>query len=625
MPNNQASWVDEWSYDATLAVCRHLGLHHASKGGEFGFYLGVLISMERYQELIDVEFDYVELVKTHSVEEIRQCRQAVAFFSKYENLEIGVDREKVAYETFLETERLCKDTNELFRLWGAGEFQFNRITECALSGAQRRIAKVLGPVPPIEKLAYRFGKGSTTLTNKKNASLRRKLKDGVACSEELLPMAARYLGELPALLYAWAGKPKARLIDDQTMELRWEVPVGITDGRLSFAKKNAKTYRTIAKEPPLNVMVQGAQGNHIVKRLARFGVDLRDQSANGRAARKGSLTGEDATIDLKSASDMEATELVAHLLPLEWFRFLAQARTGHVIYTPRQAETEKGAKRKPRRLRITLEKFSSMGNGYTFPLESLIFWALACEVVGDERLVRVYGDDIIVPAKDYENVTRVLNDVGFDVNHKKSYASGPFRESCGKDFILGSDVRPYFQKKNVSARSLYTLHNFYARRGMAEEAEMVFALIPERFRAVSGPDGYGDGHLLREWTPVVKQSHRARGWGGSIFYSYVTKPRRESEYSQEWADVALPAYTVENRTPNEELFKNVTPLRREFRNFLQKWKEGHGALSTTMPLPENKDAATGRVCKATTYPVTDEDDPDARDVEVKKIAIYILG
>jgi len=74
-----------------------------------------------------------------------------------------------------------------------------------------------------------------------------------------------------------------------------------------------------------------------------------------------------------------------------------------------------------------------MGNGFTFPLETLIFWALTRAVCGSTATVSAYGDDIICPSDRAEDVIAVLTEVGFSVNLEKSFWNGPFRESCGSD------------------------------------------------------------------------------------------------------------------------------------------------------------------------------------------------
>jgi len=120
-------------------------------------------------------------------------------------------------------------------------------------------------------------------------------------------------------------------------------------------------YRSICVEPGLTSFYQLALGEEIRRRLLRVGVDIRDQTRNQLLAREGSVTGLLATIDLSSASDTMSYELIRYLLPPDWFDLLTSFRSPSVTY--------KGSV-------IDLEMFSSMGNGFTFPLETLVYWSL---------------------------------------------------------------------------------------------------------------------------------------------------------------------------------------------------------------------------------------------------------
>lgn len=520
-------WLEEFDHGESVDVLRDLALSHASQGGPLGQRISKLIRAEKFREICELEFDYALLdLQGYTAEQVYHCRQAVAFFSKLEGLEIGIDKEAVAWAKFIEAEHHCSVTNEVFRAYARG-FSFDSRVEGWLFTAQRKIAQVLGPVPSFHKLGYRFGKGATTLTKKRIASVREKFAAGAACSEEFLPMAQAMLGELPTLAEAWAS---AAMTTDE--EHWFSVPVTICDGRLDFVPKSAKTYRSTVTEPPLNGLFQLAVGDYMFDRLARAGLNLRDQTRNQTLAREGSLSGKLATIDLSSASDMVSKELVYHLLPLDWAVFLARGRSGHVTY---QGE------------RLTLEKFSSMGNGFTFPLESLIFWALTCAVCdAHDDVVAVYGDDIICPSHKYGDVSRLLGLCGFTVNKQKSYHTGPFRESCGKDYYRGIDVRPYHQKNWVSGMTLFTLHNYYVRAGRPDFAQKVKAFIHEQ-HLIYGPDGYGDGHLLGEFVPRKKNSFWRSGWGGYLFDTFTIKGRKDVR-PQLPSDFVLPAYTIYQRS-----------------------------------------------------------------------------
>lgn len=201
--------------------------------------------------------------------------------------------------------------------------------------------------------------------------------------------------------------------------------------------KNAEIDRFACKEPTGNMMLQTGIGTRIRNRLKRVGIDLNDQSRNRRLAKQASIDGRHATIDLKSASNSVTVSLCYLLLPEPWYAALISARSpdGKIGGKPH-----------------TWQMMSSMGNGFTFELESLLFWSL-CEAV--RRLSKapgrtsVYGDDIITPVQCVHNVIAVLSFAGFRINKEKSFISGPIRESCGGHYYAGVDITPIYIRKPI--------------------------------------------------------------------------------------------------------------------------------------------------------------------------------
>jgi hypothetical protein len=227
------------------------------------------------------------------------------------------------------------------------------------------------------------------------------------------------------------------------VDLHWSAAIGqaltthIDRCKIKAVPKNAKTHRIIAVEPRANSLLQTGVGKYFRKRLKRVGIDLDDQGPNQDGAFRAFTDGL-ATIDLKAASDTVALEVVYDLLPVEWALLLDDLRCP-------KAEMPDGTVR-------YLEKFSSMGNGFTFELESLIFWAVVSSVVdalkpGGEVLV--YGDDIICPAETAGKVIECLAFLGFETNKEKSFLSGAFYESCGRHFFHGKEVTPIYQKETI--------------------------------------------------------------------------------------------------------------------------------------------------------------------------------
>lgn len=214
---------------------------------------------------------------------------------------------------------------------------------------------------------------------------------------------------------------------------------------VSFVPKTAKTDRAIAVEPSINMLIQRSIGIYIRNRLQKFGVDLiHGQETNADLARLGSARGSVATIDLSMASDTMSRGLVEFALPPLWYRLLDSVRSKWGELGPKK---------------FYYHKFSSMGNGFTFELETLLFWAMVRAVIPDEEweaskpFVAIYGDDVILPSVYADAWITLASLCGFTTNGDKTFTDGPFRESCGKDYIGGTNVRPFFVKTPLSKKS----------------------------------------------------------------------------------------------------------------------------------------------------------------------------
>lgn len=231
--------------------------------------------------------------------------------------------------------------------------------------------------------------------------------------------------------------------------------IEVSGSRLTTVPKNEDTERTIAIEPSGNMCLQLAAGRYLENVLRYIGCDITcQQPKNKLMAQRGSIDGSLATIDLKSASDSITPDLVRRLLPKKWFDLLMTLRSPEI-------ELSKGN-------RVKLNMISTMGNGFTFPLMTLIISAL---IYGFRSLRKgpnlfldwsntcVFGDDIIVPTDDYVGLTEVLEQAGFTVNHDKSFHDGPFRESCGGDYYLGHDITPFYIKSLNNDPAIYVAIN----------------------------------------------------------------------------------------------------------------------------------------------------------------------
>lgn len=234
----------------------------------------------------------------------------------------------------------------------------------------------------------------------------------------------------------------------------------VRGSRLSFVPKTRLISRTICTEPVLNMLFQKGIGALIEERVRRVsGIDLSLQPArNAELARIGSVTGEFATIDLSSASDTISISLLEKIIPPQPLAWLKRCRSPRTIL-PDGSEVE-------------LHMISSMGNGFTFPLQTAIFLAIVQGAyrVLDIKIQRprgtsvlgnygVFGDDIVVDKRAFKLVCRLLEICGFTVNLDKSFSEGPFRESCGHDYYSGHNVRGVYLKKLLTSNDIYSAIN----------------------------------------------------------------------------------------------------------------------------------------------------------------------
>lgn len=228
----------------------------------------------------------------------------------------------------------------------------------------------------------------------------------------------------------------------------------VKGNKLSFVPKNVDISRTICIEPSLNMFAQLGLADLIERRLTRlYSIDLSKQPEINRAlAREGSKTGSLITIDLESASDSISLKMVEKNLPRDVVAWLKLLRSP-------VSETPKG--------QVELRMVSTMGNGFTFPLQTAIFCSVvlaAKRFLGRPRTRAgkdwsVFGDDIICDQRDVGAVLSLLRILGFQVNPQKSFFEGPFRESCGHDYYRGHDIRGVYIKSLATVQDRFVAIN----------------------------------------------------------------------------------------------------------------------------------------------------------------------
>lgn len=401
--------------------------------------------------------------------------QASCFLKKYEPLETSIDRAQIALSTFYECEKACYRSNERLSpyLEGVSHPSVNEGVLNVLLRARKIISTILGPCPTL--LEGRFGPGATFGDKGLSSTIPDKMSSSPTMTRDSWPF-----------LFQWSGTLWAKALGDLG-----KVPQVIPGNRFTTVPKDCTKNRGIAVEPSINVFYQLAFGKVIRSRLSRLGINLNEgQDTHRYLAMVSSVDGSLATLDLSNASDTICKNLVEFLLPPSWFEWLSSLRSKKTFIEGRW---------------VFLEKFSSMGNGFTFELETLLFLGLVASLIGEDRIgkdVFAYGDDLLFPSEFFEDVCGLLHFCGFSPNKKKSFSSGYFRESCGGDFFNGVGVRPYYIKEDPdSPDKLMALANGINRsigghlgREIVLKRAWLTCLseIPSPIRCLRGPSDLGD-------------------------------------------------------------------------------------------------------------------------------------
>nr|APG77201.1 hypothetical protein [Hubei levi-like virus 9] len=360
-------------------------------------------------------------------------------------------RKDAAWNAFLKAEARCSITNKRLRYYWSRPERENPLYRVILARARESIREVLGEFTPatLRQLISlsRPGSGGSIGTRNRDA-VAPAFKYGhtdLVTTRKALPYA-RMLVEGSLVWVECSGKEQ----EDGT----WNLAYYLADAnRVSMVPKDSTTERTIAVEPHLNMCLQLGVHEWVASRLRSFGVDIRSQTRNQQMAHEASTRWEHldplVTLDLSAASDSVSRSLVERLLPSCWLSYLDDIRCDRYRVGSDTYE---------------YHKWSSMGNGYTFVLETLIFWAIAracLSLTTSQARVSVYGDDIIVPRGCAAQLIEVLKYSGFRVNTDKSFCFGPFRESCGEDFFSGDRVVPVYLRgvKHLRPTDIYRLIN----------------------------------------------------------------------------------------------------------------------------------------------------------------------
>lgn len=218
--------------------------------------------------------------------------------------------------------------------------------------------------------------------------------------------------------------------------------------KVMLVPKDSRGPRLISAEPLEIQFLQQGLGRKLVQRieshpLTKGHVNFSDQTVNRELALRGSVAGKWSTLDLTDASDRVSLALVKELF-------------GGTGLLPSLLALRSKSTILPDGRVVRMGKYAPMGSALCFPVEAMVFWALAvaCIHLGGKvplnkalKSVFVYGDDIIVRGGYETHLLQNFHYFGLRLGSSKCCYTGHFRESCGCDAYKGRIVTPIKVKR----------------------------------------------------------------------------------------------------------------------------------------------------------------------------------
>lgn len=227
-----------------------------------------------------------------------------------------------------------------------------------------------------------------------------------------------------------------------------------------------------------------------------------------------------ATIDLKDASDNLSLSLARLLFPKWFFETVTRYRTRAYKYKDEV---------------IHPLCLASMGNATCFPLQTLVFWAIALSTMSlikrshkcfrslDMR-IRVFGDDIMVPLWAADAVCEELTRCGLVINTAKTCMFSNLRESCGR-WVFGNkdvDIIRCQQPRVVDYRSWleYEEYSYNAyKKGLNAFYNSLYDLVTDFYSPIERWDRNIQCKVIRKPSIVIK-GLRTELSGYTRFYAW---------------------------------------------------------------------------------------------------------
>lgn len=354
---------------------------------------------------------------------VKHVRQICYQWYKYE-LPYTQEQERTLEESFIATDATLPD----------------KIPDCPIiMGSRALVARVVSGFVK-EQIQPRHGPGA--VATRERAWEKWRFKRLFIQIERIFPFAEWYI---PCLSYL-AGYDELIGPKDPFAPRTWLDNLEVLEhgtARAVFVPKDSRGPRLISCEPLEYQWIQQGIAAELIRcinecELTSGRVNFTHQSVNRNYALSGSRFGNWVTLDMKDASDRVSVKLVQALFAnTHVLDYLLCSRTSSTVL--------------PSGRKVELRKFAPMGSALCFPVESLVFFALAVNVLVHHNghslseacsRIKVYGDDIICSLEDYEAVCQYFPYVGLMFNPGKCCTGGGFRESCGMDAFRGENVTP---------------------------------------------------------------------------------------------------------------------------------------------------------------------------------------
>jgi len=218
--------------------------------------------------------------------------------------------------------------------------------------------------------------------------------------------------------------------------------------RIVLVPKDFRGPRLISAESTATQYLQQGQMSALMRYIDRHpllkkSIRLRDQTLNQTRSLQALDSGL-VTLDLSDASDTVSCALV-------WKLFSGVPDLRRRLFATR-SQSASFRKRNGELIEIPLVAFAPMGSAVCFPVETLVFWALAMSACHRDPVYRheswdtiasqvaVFGDDIIIPDTTLHFLQATLRRIGCKPNVDKTCWQTPMRESCGSEWFKNQDI-----------------------------------------------------------------------------------------------------------------------------------------------------------------------------------------